>query len=645
MKLKKQLIIIALLVPLFVILMSVLHIGKTLEYKTLDWRFVLRGPNPMSDEVFIVAMGDESVSPDALGRWPWRRAYLAAFLSYMQAYSPGSIVFDILFTEPSEDFPGDDEMLAGQASFLNVYFPFYCIPENVEKSSGYKEDLEGENKELVERISLGKASDFRHADFIKAKNLVMPISNFSSVACGSGYVNAVPDEDGITRRIPLVIQYKDYLVSSVAFYAALNHLNIKKENITICPGRFIQLETENGKKIRIPVDSKCQMLVNHAGAFDPANMGLAPFFGVLKSHDLISSGQPAPFDLNKLKNKIMFLGLTATGTSDLRPTPFSPLFPMVGFLATASSNIIERDFMIPVPVWINYLVILMLAFAVSAVTVKYRAIPAVSLNILLLAAFLVFSFLLFKRNYVISVFYPFITVIFSYAGITVYRFTGEEKEKKVIRNMFQRYVSSQVVDVLLEHPETVKLGGQRKWLTVFFSDIRGFTSMSEKLTPEEVVHILNEYLTEMIDIIFKYSGTLDKFMGDAIMAIWGAPAEQKNHAELAVRAAWEMKNKLSLLQQKWEKEGRKKISVGMGINTGDVVVGNMGSSQFSDYTVIGDNVNLAARLEENAGPGQLIISESTYGEVKDIVEVKKLLDMKVKGREKAVSVYEVVNVL
>jgi adenylate cyclase len=207
--------------------------------------------------------------------------------------------------------------------------------------------------------------------------------------------------------------------------------------------------------------------------------------------------------------------------------------------------------------------------------------------------------------------------------------------------MFQRYVSSQVVDVLLAHPDKIKLGGERKRLTIFFSDVRGFTSMSEKMQPEEVVHILNEYLTEMTNVVFKYRGTLDKFIGDAIMVIWGAPVGQKNHAELAVRAACEMKERIKNLQEKWEKEGKKKISAGIGINTGEVVVGNMGSAQFSDYTVIGDNVNLAARLEENASGNQLIISDSTYHEVQDIISAKKLEPLKVKGKEKPVQVYEV----
>jgi len=211
--------------------------------------------------------------------------------------------------------------------------------------------------------------------------------------------------------------------------------------------------------------------------------------------------------------------------------------------------------------------------------------------------------------------------------------------------MFQRYVSSQVVDELIKNPDMLKLGGQRKYLSVFFSDIRGFTSMSEKMEPEEVVQLLNEYLTEMTKIIFQFQGTLDKFIGDAVMAFWGAPKYFPNHAELAVRAAVEMQKKVTELCEKWAIEGRKKIGIGMGVNTGDVVIGNMGSQNFADYTVIGDNVNLAARLEENAKAGQILISQSTYDEIKDIVKVTKLEPLRVKGKEKAVQVYEVLEIL
>ncbi len=215
------------------------------------------------------------------------------------------------------------------------------------------------------------------------------------------------------------------------------------------------------------------------------------------------------------------------------------------------------------------------------------------------------------------------------------------KEGEFVKSTFQKYVSRSVVDQLIDNPDLVKLGGERKRLSIFFSDIRGFTSMSEKMEPEEVVGLLNEYLTKMTEIIFEFSGTLDKFIGDAIMAIWGAPVDQPDHAERAVLAAIKMQEAISELQKKWEKEGQKVIHIGMGVNTGDVVVGNMGANIRMDYTSIGDDVNLAARLEENAKGEQILISHPTYERVQDLVEVKELEPLKVKGKEKTIKVYEV----
>jgi adenylate cyclase len=221
----------------------------------------------------------------------------------------------------------------------------------------------------------------------------------------------------------------------------------------------------------------------------------------------------------------------------------------------------------------------------------------------------------------------------------------EERRARDIRKMFSSYVSKRIVDELIRDPSKAKLGGDRKEITVLFSDIRGFTAFSEKHQPEEVVSLLNEYLGAMTNIVFEYEGTLDKFVGDAIMALWGAPVGQPDHAERAVRCALTMIEKLQDLQKKWIAEGRHAIDIGIGINTGDMVVGNMGAEgKKMDYTVIGDNVNLGARLEglTRQYNNHIIISEFTYSKVKDIVEVNELGSVTVKGKQKPVVIYDVV---
>ncbi len=353
---------------------------------------------------------------------------------------------------------------------------------------------------------------------------------------------------------------------------------------------------------------------------------------------------PEAQKLKDVEGKALFVGLTATGTVDLRPTPFSPRFPMVGVVAATFANIVDKSFMRASSSWADFLMVFFIGMLITAFSPRFPPLKGAVFSVFVMAAWGLLSYALFVRLVIVPVFYPLSAGLFSYLGITIYRFATEEKEKKFIKSTFQRYVSSQVVDELIQNPEMLNMKGKKEWLTVFFSDIRGFTSMSEKMEPEDVVKILNEYLTEMTEIIFKYQGTLDKFIGDAIMAIWGAPKYFDNHAELAVRTAVEMQEKVKELCCRWESEGRRKIGIGMGINTGFVVVGNMGSASYSDYTVIGDNVNLAARLEENAPAGKILISAATYKEVKDIVKVHLLEPLSVKGKEKPVKVYEVLEI-
>ncbi len=215
------------------------------------------------------------------------------------------------------------------------------------------------------------------------------------------------------------------------------------------------------------------------------------------------------------------------------------------------------------------------------------------------------------------------------------------REKEVIKGAFSKYVTKNVMDRILQHPDGLKLGGEKRVITVFFSDIRGFTPMSEVLSAEEVVHLLNEYFTAMTTIIFKYEGTIDKFMGDAIMAVYGAPIEMSDHAERAVLAAIEMSEKMKELQAKWRSEGKREVNIGIGINTGEVVVGNIGSNERMEYTSIGDNVNLTQRLESVAEKGQILISAATYERVKHKVNAKMLDPIKVKGKVDKVQAYSV----
>ncbi|MDO9513620.1 MAG: adenylate/guanylate cyclase domain-containing protein [Elusimicrobiota bacterium] len=617
-------------VTLLFSLFSFFGVFKIFEYKTQDFRFFLRGEREASEKVKIICMGDESVNDKAMGRWPWRRRYHAILLNILSKYNPAMVMYDVLFTE-KDNYPEDDQILAGQLKKLKTYFPMFCIIDEGEPEA----ITDPFQKMLLDKIAI---PGHPLASFYNAVELVLPITRFSGAVAGSGYANAVPDRDGMTRRVALVINHDGKIYPHIAFIMAMNYLGVDNSDIEIHPGKFISIKKSDGGAFRIPVDERNQMLLNYPGGIERYNP--MSFLEVIDTY----RENPEAAKLKDVAGKALFVGLTATGTVDLRPTPFSPLFPMVGVVAATFANIVDRSFMRATAPWADFLIVFFIGMLITAFSPKFSPTQGAIFSAVVMAAWALISYILFVRLVIVPLFYPLSAGLFSYLGITIFRFATEEKEKKFIKSTFQRYVSSQVVDELIKNPEMLNMKGKKEWLSVFFSDIRGFTSMSENMEPEEVVKILNEYLTEMTEIIFKHQGTLDKFIGDAIMAIWGAPKYFPNHAELAVRCACEMQAKVKELCCRWESEGRKQIGIGMGINTGFVVVGNMGSASYSDYTVIGDNVNLAARLEENAPAGKILISEATYKEVKDIVEVKLLEPLSVKGKQKAVKVYEVLKI-
>jgi adenylate cyclase len=274
---------------------------------------------------------------------------------------------------------------------------------------------------------------------------------------------------------------------------------------------------------------------------------------------------------------------------------------------------------------------------------RFKAVQGMFLSLFIIAAFVIGNTLIFSQfNIWLNVIYPVLTMMTIYLGITIYRYVTEEREKKKIRGAFQYYLTASVINEMLKDPTKLKLGGDKKDLSVLFSDIRGFTTISEKMTPEELVHLLNEYLTAMTNVVFHHDGLLDKYMGDAIMAVFGAPLDQPDHALRACRTALDMMGELKKLQIKWSEEGRPVLDIGIGINTGDMVVGNMGSEMRFDYTVMGDSVNLGSRLEGiNKEYGtNIIISEYTYDAVKDNLFCRELDAVKVKGKKLPVRIYE-----
>jgi adenylate cyclase len=395
---------------------------------------------------------------------------------------------------------------------------------------------------------------------------------------------------------------------------------------------LIKLDT-----IEIPTDESGRMLINYLGSFKTF-----PHYSIT---DILHKRLPPEL----FKDKIVLVGVTAIGVYDLRVTPFSPVYPGVEIHANVIDNILHQNFL-KHSIWtkgLDVLSIICFGLIMGLAVPRLKAVQGILLCLGLLVVFVIANtFIFIHYNVWLNLIYPTLTMMTVYLGITVYRYVTEEREKKKIRGAFQYYLTASVITEMLKDPSKLKLGGDKKDLTVLFSDIRGFTTVSEKLSPEDLVHLLNEYLTAMTDIVFKYDGLLDKYMGDAVMAVYGAPLDQPDHALRACLTALDMINALKKLQEKWSAEGRPVLDIGVGINSGAMVVGNMGSEMRFDYTVMGDSVNLGSRLEGiNKEYGtNIVISEFTYAAVKDALLCRELDSVRVKGKKLPVKIYELVGV-
>jgi adenylate cyclase len=481
--------------------------------------------------------------------------------------------------------------------------------------------------------------------FPQSREFIPPIALFAHLIHGSGFVNMEPDPDGVLRRIPLFWKFQNHLFFQHFFKVLCDELKVSAQDISFTASGDLKLKGE--KNITIPLDREGRMILNWSGPWNHS-------FPHLPAHVFVHLGQnpePDPVlqaELTRLvKDKICIIGLTATGTHDMKPTPLEATSPGVSVHSNLMNTILSGQFIRRVwPAW-NWVTFFLTAFLLSFPFSYFKPTYGAILAFVFLAALVVvLTFLFDQFGWWIDLTGPALICVLEFAGITSYRYFTEEREKRWIRHAFKHYVSQNVVDEILADPKKLVLGGERKQLSVLFSDIRGFTTFSEKNNPEVVVKYLNEYMEAMTQVIFEYHGTVDKFVGDEIMAIFGAPTSKQSekHAEQAVRCALAMNDKLSELQMRWRQEGREVLEAGIGINTGEMVVGNMGSRDRMDYTVIGDSVNLAARLCGSAKGRQILVPRSTFDLVSAWVESRALEPITVKGKSEALEVFEILSV-
>lgn len=604
------------------------------ERKSRDLRFIMRGKEDAGGKVAIAAIDDKSL--EAIGRWPWSRSVMAQLITLLKQGGAKAIAIDFLFAEAESD-PENQKIRELITEYTRLGL-LQTTPENQAFFSKMIEISESIDHDamLAEAIRTAKnvilSSVFVLSEPIpdEVSDPVLPIPILAQAASRIGFVNVLPDHDGAVRRGLGMIKKGEEFYLSFSIRSVQKYLKIKHKNMIISPGKEIRLNDYS-----IPIDDKGIFYIGYYGSD-----GVIPSYSCA---DLLN-GVISP---DKFRDKIVFVGSAATGLGDHWANPFTASFSGVETHATIADNILSGRFL-QRPAWTKYADAFILALTGIVLTIllseiRMRYFAPVSFGFIF--SFILINQLIFNHYRLILLWvYPVSDILLITLSVLIHRYLTEGHEKRILKQAFQCYLSPSVVDRIIEKPDSLRLGGEKKELTILFSDIRGFTTISESLAPESLVQFMNRYFTAMTDIVMNTEGTLDKYIGDAVMAFYGAPQEQRDHAIRACNCALNMIDFLDNNMILWQKAGLPAIRIGIGINTGQMVVGNIGSDKRFNYTVMGDHVNIASRLEsltKNYGVN-IIVSEFTYEKAKKDFVFEKLGDVQIRGREKPVGIYALI---
>ncbi|MGB7543087.1 MAG: adenylate/guanylate cyclase domain-containing protein [Burkholderiales bacterium] len=635
-----------------------------------DYRLRLTMPGGIDDRVVILDIDERSLDPRALGRWPWGRDKIAALLQKLfDKYGVILVGFDVVFAEPDESsgLPALERLaktrlkdVAPFQSALNSLRPelnhdalFAKFLKGRPVVLGYyfnSDENAVESGALPEPVLPAGTFAGRAIAFTTWKGYGGNLPEFQANVADAGHFNPLVDFDGISRRVPLLVEYKGkyYEALSLAMVrlylgmqeAARNNSGVTLPKVVpgIAPERFITkgysgLEWLEVGPLKIPVDENVSALVPYRGG-----RGSFPYISLA---DVYFDKVP----VDKLKGRIALIGTSAPGLLDLRSTPVGNVVPGVEIHANLIAGMLDRNLKQKPPYMLGAEVLL-LVIAGVILSILAPFLSPLGATLALLVALLLITGLNLAVWSGAGMVLPLASSLLMMVGLFAlnmsYGYFVESRSKRKFTELFGQYVPPELVDQMAEDPEKYNMAPKSAELTILFSDVRGFTGISEALSPEDLREYINEYLTEMSNIIRgKYRGTLDKYIGDAIMAFWGAPVDDKDHARNGVLAALEMLRQIDSLNEKFGQRGWPTLKIGVGVNSGNVRVGDMGSRQRKAYTAMGDAVNVASRLEARTkfyGVG-ILVGEATRNSVKGVV-FKELDKVKVKGKDEALTIYE-----
>ena len=611
--------------------LGLLDFFRNIELQTYDLRVAATAqPSAPAENIVLVAIDNESIRrmEPLVGRWPWPRLVHATVIDYLAAAGAKVIGYDVLFAERDirKFMVGDTEWTGEESDGALV--------ESTNKARNVVHIAEVSSPELIDPARAltahldAAALNIRVPDFGCVEQrpvLTPPFPALSLVSARIGHSLFPLDADGPVRRVSPVVKVGDRSIASFALATTIA--------AGVTPSLVAQVDDTGHCTVMIPWRGPAE------GTF--ASYG---FYDLFYSQQQILEGQKPGIDPSLFKNRIVIVGATAEGVKDIFTTPF-PQGDISG--PEVHANLVDAFLtgrsIAPAPTWVAFALVIAASMIVGVAGAWLNAWWTSALVAIVAVLFAWLSVVVFAAGTWIPVTIPMLTLLLAFVGDLAWKYFVEGREKRQVKKLFSRYVSKDVYEQLVANPSLAALGGARRHMTVLFSDIRGFTTMSEKGSPEDVVSQLNELFTRMVGVVFAHRGTVDKFVGDMIMALYGAPLDDEDHAEHAVQTALAMITTLKDLNREWESQGKPQLDIGIGINTGEMIAGNVGSDTIMSYTVIGDAVNLGARLESlNKDYGtRIIISDATRERLKGRYDIHPLGDVVVKGKSKPVAIFEV----
>jgi adenylate cyclase len=654
---------ILLVVILFIIDVPFLDL---IELKTYDLRFLSRGRQKTSTAVVLAVIDEKSL--DEQGRWPWPRSKLAALVNALNRDGAKVIGFDIGFLEPDQNsnlklFNEVEDQINTLNIKNNKLIGFIkkgkaeadndlALANAIKNSSaavilGYffhtsqaSIEYQISQQEIDRRLAQIEPSKYpmiiykdqkpKYSPFLKAFIPEGNLEIFTKATPYSGFFNTIPDRDGVLRWIPFIIQCGENIFPALSIQCVRHYLDMPPimVKVVIYGVEGIQI----GKRF-IPTDEFGRILINYSGP--------PKTFSHFSITDILNNRLPGGI----FKDKIVLVGSTAEGIYDSRNTPFSTVHPGVEIHANAIDSIVKADFLkIPKRGNIyNLLAIFAMGILMGVILPRLNAIKGALFALVVFFSFIFIACWLFTGLGVwLNMVYPLLVLLIAYLSLTVFHYFTEERKRKEIKSAFSQYAPVSVVNEICNHPDQLKLGGEEREISVLFCDLAGFTSYSEIYKPNAMIAILSEYFNEMTEQVFSFQGLLKEYVGDELMAIFGAPLVQKDHAYRACMAALAMHDRLNTLRPIWEDMDRPALKARTGVNSGTMLVGNVGSKYRFSYGALGDQVNLGSRLEglNKIYGTEILIGENTAGMIKDSFLLRELDRVRVKGKEIPVRLYE-----